>query len=88
MSELYHLDDQFYGICDYISKKRRFMKDNEWNETISKLKESKTIYIGELSPLTREEQLFEIFSDFGEIKRIIMGLNKYTKNPCGYCFIE
>ena len=88
MSELYHLDDQFYGICDYIAKKRRFMKDNEWNETISKLKESKTIYIGELSPLTREEQLFEIFSDFGEIKRIIMGLNKYTKNPCGYCFIE
>jgi nuclear cap-binding protein subunit 2 len=29
-----------------------------------------------------------MFSSCGEIKRIIMGLNKQTKTPCGFCFVE
>jgi len=29
-----------------------------------------------------------LFSRCGEIKRIIMGLDKVKKTPCGFCFVE
>ena len=53
-----------------------------------KLKTSSTIYIGNLSFNTTETQLYQLFSFCGKIKRIIMGLNKITKEPCGFAFIE
>lgn len=24
----------------------------------------------------------------GELRRVIMGLDKYKKTPCGFCFVE
>ena len=53
-----------------------------------KLKNSSTLYIGNLSYNTTEIQLYEIFSFCGKIKRVIMGLNRITKSPCGFAFIE
>lgn len=35
-----------------------------------------------------EEQIYELFSHVGDIKRIIMGLDRNTKTPCGFCFVE
>jgi nuclear cap-binding protein subunit 2 len=49
---------------------------------------STTIYVGNLSYYTSEEQLWELFSKTGEIKRIIMGINRKTKENCGFCFVE
>uniref|UniRef100_A0A0A9WJM4 Nuclear cap-binding protein subunit 2 n=1 Tax=Lygus hesperus TaxID=30085 RepID=A0A0A9WJM4_LYGHE len=49
---------------------------------------SATIYVGNLSFYTTEEQIYELFSKCGDIKRIIMGLDKYKKTPCGFCFVE
>lgn len=37
---------------------------------------------------TTEEQIYELFSRVGEIKRIIMGLDRNLKTPCGFCFVE
>ncbi|CAL5430999.1 unnamed protein product [Camellia sinensis] len=48
---------------------------------------STTIYIGNMSFYTTEEQVYELFSRAGEIKKIIMGLDKNTKTPCGFCFV-
>ncbi|EAU29884.1 nuclear cap binding protein subunit 2 [Aspergillus terreus NIH2624] len=28
------------------------------------------------------------FSRCGEIKRLVMGLDRFTKTPCGFCFVE
>ena len=53
-----------------------------------KLKNSSTIYIGNLSFNTTEIQLYQLFSFCGKIKRVIMGLNRITKQPCGFAFIE
>ena len=53
-----------------------------------KLKQSTTVYVGNLSFYTTEEQIHELFSKAGEVRRIIMGLNKMTKTPCGFCFVE
>ncbi|KAF7440384.1 nuclear cap binding complex subunit [Pleurotus ostreatus] len=58
------------------------------------LAKSTTLYIGNLSFYTTEEQIYEIFSkcasseDGGGIKRIIMGLDRNTRTPCGFCFVE
>ena len=52
------------------------------------LSNSTTLYVGNLSFYTTEEQIYELFSKAGEIKRIIMGLDKFQKTPCGFCFVE
>ena len=52
------------------------------------LETSCTLYIGNLSFYTTEEQIYELFSKCGEVKRIIMGLDRLKKTPCGFCFVE
>lgn len=37
---------------------------------------------------TTEEQVYELFSKVGEIKRLVMGLDRFQKTPCGFCFVE
>ncbi|KAJ7632489.1 hypothetical protein FB45DRAFT_912587 [Roridomyces roridus] len=61
------------------------------NDLLSK---STTLYVGNLSFYTTEEQIYELFTkcaspeDGGGIKRIIMGLDRNTRTPCGFCFVE
>ena len=50
--------------------------------------QSATLYVGNLSFYTTEEQIYTFFSKSGPVKRIIMGLDKFTKTPCGFCFVE
>lgn len=59
--------------------------DADWEK---KLNESTTVYVGNLSCYTSEYQIHELFSRCGSIKRIIMGLDKNKKTPCGFCFVE
>ncbi|KAJ1861245.1 nuclear cap binding complex subunit [Coemansia sp. RSA 2703] len=66
-------DNQYQGTND------------QWNSDLAK---SSTLYVGNLSFYTTEEQLYEVFSKAGEIKRIIMGLSRNDKTPCGFCFVE
>ncbi|CAG0913735.1 unnamed protein product [Notodromas monacha] len=47
-----------------------------------------TLYVGNLSFYTTEEQIHELFSKAGEVKRIVMGLDRFRKTPCGFCFVE
>ena len=75
--ELY---DTTEGIPEYFRNRRDF--------EIEKLKKSTCLYIGNLSYFTTEIQIYELFSRCGEINKIIMGLNKKTKTPCGFCFVE
>ena len=53
-----------------------------------KLRNSRTLYVGNLSYYTTEEQIHELFSKCGAVKRIVMGLDKFKKTPCGFCFVE
>ncbi|KAK4135474.1 nuclear cap-binding protein subunit 2 [Trichocladium antarcticum] len=52
------------------------------------LKDATTLYVGNLSFYTTEEQVYELFSKCGEIKRLVMGLDRIKKTPCGFCFVE
>ena len=56
-----------------------------WREALS---DSTTLYIGNLSFYTTEDQLYELFSRCGEVKRVVMGLDRNSKTPCGFCFVE
>ena len=60
------------------------LSQEEYNE---RLKVSTTLYVGNLSFYTSESQLIEFFSKCGNVKDLIMGLNKEKKEPCGFCFV-
>lgn len=49
---------------------------------------STTVYVGNLSFVTSDVQVRELFSRCGRIKRVIMGINRVTMTPCGFCFVE
>ncbi|GIL45836.1 hypothetical protein Vafri_2972 [Volvox africanus] len=55
----------------------------DWGNALST---STTIYVGNLAFTTREEQLYDVFGRVGHIKRIVMGLDKVQKTPCGFAF--
>ena len=52
------------------------------------MNKSCTVYVGNMSFYTTEEQAYELFSMAGPVCRIIMGLDRNTKTPCGFCFVE
>ncbi|KAK7207210.1 nuclear cap-binding protein subunit 2 [Myxozyma melibiosi] len=73
----------------YVEKKLRMNSDREDADFQRKLiDESTTLYVGNLSFYTTEEQIMELFSKVGEVKKIIMGLDRFSKTPCGFCFVE
>ncbi|ODV66498.1 RNA-binding domain-containing protein [Hyphopichia burtonii NRRL Y-1933] len=56
-------------------------------ENLTRALHLKTIYVGNLSHFTTEEQIHELFSKCGTISRIIMGLDRVKLTPCGFCFV-
>lgn len=69
----------------YLLRKAR--KTPRGLEELRKSIDSATIYVGNLSFYTSEEQIYELFSKCGTIKRIIMGLDRFKFTPCGFCFV-
>ncbi|GFP59421.1 nuclear cap-binding protein subunit 2 [Trichoderma asperellum] len=77
----------------YLSRnKRRRDRDDNAEEpaesAVDPLANATTLYVGNLSFYTTEEQVHELFSKCGEIKRLVMGLDRFNKTPCGFCFVE
>lgn len=62
-------------------------KGSRYEQEKSLLKSS-TLYVGNLTYYTSEEQIHELFNRAGDVKRIVMGLDKIKKTPCGFCFVE
>jgi len=57
-------------------------------EYLKTLRESTTLYVGNCSFFTTEEQIHELFTLCGPVKRIQMGLDKQKMTPCGFVFVE
>ncbi|RSL40571.1 Nuclear cap-binding protein subunit 2 [Fusarium sp. AF-6] len=75
------------------NKRRRDRDDGENGDNAGEppadpLANATTLYVGNLSFYTTEEQVYELFSKCGEIKRLVMGLDRFSKTPCGFCFVE
>lgn len=71
-------------IKPYIDKKFKGTVEDFENG----LSKSNLVYIGRLNTTTTEEQIHNLFKSCGDVKNMIMGLNKFTKEPCGFCFVE
>ncbi len=71
---------------------KKFYKDKTFDGTdeeyLKALKNSNTIYVGGLPEKIKEERLWHLFSIFGPIRRVIMGINKSLLTVCGFCFVE
>ncbi|KAM8888781.1 nuclear cap-binding protein subunit 2 [Neosynchiropus ocellatus] len=76
--------DSYIDVSEYVDqcfKGKRYEQEKL-------LKQSNTLYVGNLSFYTTEEQVHELFSKSGDVKRIIIGLDKIKKTACGFCFVE
>ncbi|KAK9451724.1 nuclear cap-binding protein subunit 2 [Limtongia smithiae] len=78
----YHSAPRLDTPSAYVEKKTRDP------DTFQKIHHSSTLYVGNLSFYTTEEQIMELFSKCGEVRRVIMGLDRFHKTPCGFCFVE
>ncbi|KAJ3599848.1 hypothetical protein NHX12_033802 [Muraenolepis orangiensis] len=76
--------DSYVDIGRYRDQK--FMGERSDQDKL--LMQTNTLYVGNLSFYTTEEQVYEIFSKGGDLKRIIIGLDKVKKTACGFCFVE
>ncbi|XP_026194149.1 nuclear cap-binding protein subunit 2 [Cyclospora cayetanensis] len=56
----------------------------DWNEAV---RNSRAVYVGNLNYFTTEEELYELARHAGSVDRIVMGLNRLTRAPCGFAFI-
>ncbi|CDW84860.1 rna-binding region rnp-1 domain-containing protein [Stylonychia lemnae] len=82
-SILYYLEENQKAA--YFDRKQGLTEE----EYFERLKTSSTLYVGNLSFYTQEYQLLQYFSLCSKsLPRMIMGLNKQTKTPCGFCFVE
>jgi nuclear cap-binding protein subunit 2 len=71
-----------------------FDKKSGLTEEEIKAREAKstTVYVGKYpfrgSNAVTEAQIYTVFSQCGQIKRIIMGINRIDKSAAGFCFVE
>eukprot|EP00746_Dinoflagellata_sp_MGD_P167424 gnl/MRDRNA2_/MRDRNA2_98023_c0_seq1.p1 gnl/MRDRNA2_/MRDRNA2_98023_c0~~gnl/MRDRNA2_/MRDRNA2_98023_c0_seq1.p1 ORF type:complete len:201 (+),score=39.14 gnl/MRDRNA2_/MRDRNA2_98023_c0_seq1:104-706(+) len=79
-----HLYQELKPVTQYWDKKSG-LSQKAWFDA---LKVSRTLYVGNLSFYTTEEQILELFGKCGEVKKVTMGLNRFKKSPCGFCFVE
>lgn len=47
-----------------------------------------TIYVGNLNRRVKEDQLSELFSEYGEVKSVKIIKDMETGNPRGFAFVE
>ena len=57
-------------------------------EYLKKLEESATLYITNIPFYLKEERLWHLFKLCGEVRRVIMGINKNKKTPAEFAFVE
>ena len=79
-------------------KKKSNYRDRQFRGTAMEyehaLNLSTTVCVGNLSFFTTEEQIWDLFCQASSapkphaVKKITMGLNRETKTPCGFCFVE
>jgi nuclear cap-binding protein subunit 2 len=86
MAEIYHTEADPDGNPPMVYWDRTYYSNFELQ--VKTLQKSSTLYVGNLSFYTQETQIHELFSKVAPVKLITMGVNKATKTPCGFCFVE
>ncbi|ELP86129.1 nuclear cap-binding protein subunit, putative [Entamoeba invadens IP1] len=58
-----------------------------YDEMLEKVTHSTTLYVGNLGPSVTDKELNYLFGEYGDLTRIIMGVN-HRNEYCGFCFVE
>ena len=59
-----------------------------YDDAKNALENSDTVYVGNLTFYVGESQIKDFFSCCGEVRSIRMGLNRISRTPCGFAFIQ
>ena len=83
------LENNFQNSAERLDKPSAYLirKARHNYGEIERAMTLKTVYVGNLSHFTTEEQIHELFLKCGAIDRIIMGLDRNKLTPCGFCFV-
>ena len=52
------------------------------------LAKSSTLYIGNMAFSTRSYNVHSHFSQIGPVRRVVMGMDRFHRTPCGFGFVE
>jgi nuclear cap-binding protein subunit 2 len=52
------------------------------------LGKSGTVYIGNMAFSTRSYNVHSHFSQIGPVRKVVMGMDRFQKTPCGFGFVE
>ncbi len=72
------------GPSSYVDRQFKGTSD----EYKQKIMETKTVYVGNVSFYSSEEQIYAYFNQVGPVVKVIMGLDRIKQTPCGFCFVE
>lgn len=85
------LEEKYTNSADRLDKPSQYLIRKSVRrgnfDNITRALQLKTVYVGNLTHFTTEEQIHELFSKCGTINRIIMGLDRNKLTPCGFCFV-
>lgn len=81
MAELFHDNKPQFFVFDKF-----YFQDVD--DCLEKYSKSSTLYVGNLNPETTEDRICSTFSAVGPVKQVILGQNRFTKEPCGFAFVE
>lgn len=91
MSKMELLQENYHHSAERLDKPSQYLiKKAVRRQNFENLEKSlhlKTVYVGNLSHFSTEEQIHELFLKCGSIDRIIMGLDRNKLTPCGFCFV-
>ncbi|CAK9438400.1 uncharacterized protein LODBEIA_P26240 [Lodderomyces beijingensis] len=83
------IENNFKNSADRLDKPSEYLirKARHNYGELERAMTSRTVYVGNLSHFTTEEQIHELFMKSGPIDKIIMGLDRNKLTPCGFCFV-
>ncbi|KAI5969527.1 CBC2 [Candida margitis] len=83
------LENNFNNSAERLDKPSQYLirKARHNYGELERAMTSRTVYVGNLSHFTTEEQIHELFMKCGAIDKIIMGLDRNKLTPCGFCFV-
>lgn len=67
---------------------RPVTSNNRQNRTTGGTRQTKTIYVGNLPFKTTRYELKELFQPYGKVEAVRIMINKATRKPRGYGFVE
>lgn len=76
-----------YGIPERPTPKHYRSYFSSFQDQLEALKDSTTVYVGNLDFSTTEDRIQDLFSRCGVVQRVVMGLNRFDLTQCGFCFV-